>query len=415
MTDDYLSMSASDARRLAIAKQHLGGRTRGEVSQESILSVIRDLGCLQLDPINAVAPSHVIVLWSRLGKFRLSDLDSLLWDKRMLFEYWAHQASIVAMDDYPLYYSMMRGYPDSFPKPWGAKWRSAVRRWLAAHTELRRKMLKELERGPLLLGQFEDHAQTRKGSGWGSRSDVSSMLFHLQMSGVVMVVGHEGNQKLWGLAREFLPSWASKENLTEEEVEHAAVQRAILALGVASPAEISSHFLRGRYRNLKATLARLAGESKIRRARVAGMESDERYVHSDDIGLLGSLDSDRREPQLALLSPFDNLICDRGRTRKIFGFEYTSEIYVPASRRRFGYYVLPILWGDRFVGRIDPRFDRRTERLVVNSIHREPGIPEAGEVPRRLKDKVEELADFLGARGIEYSRIVPAALRSALH
>lgn len=409
-----ISTSVQGAKRLAITKQHLGGKL-GRASTRTIMSVVHDIGCIQLDPVNVVAPSHIIVLWSRVGNFRMADLEKLLWDEKRLFEYWAHQSSIVTTEDYPLYYSMMRRYPESFPKPWGAQWKDKVGRWLTGHTELRRTVLRELQKGPLLLGQFEDHARTRRGgSGWSSGSDVSTMLFHLQMSGEVMVVGHQGNQKLWGLTEDFLPSWAEKTELTEEEIEHEAVQRAIRALGIASSSEIAYHFLRGRYRNLQRTLARLQEESVIHRVLVAGLDEDVRYIHDLDTRLLQSLDSDEWEPRVSLLSPFDNLICDRGRTKRLFAFDYVSEIYVPQNKRKFGYYVLPILLGDRFVGRIDPRMDRRNEKLLINSVHAERLAPDEKVDPSMIGKKIEQLADFLGAKEVVYTGRVPSAWRSFL-
>ncbi len=240
------------------------------------------------------------------------------------------------------------------------------------------------------------------------------MLFHLQMSGEVMVVGHKGNQKLWGLSEEFLPSWVEKKELTEEEVEHEAVQRAIQALGIASPTEIGYYFLRGRCRNLRKTLTGLQEESAIYRVQVGGLDQDERYVHSKDIRLLESMSSDYWEPRVSLLSPFDNLICDRARTKIVFGFDYISEIYVPQNKRKFGYYVLPILWGDKFVGRVDPRMDRQNEKLLINSVHAERGAPGEKEVLLKIREKIEQLAEFLGAKEVEYTTRVPAAWRNSL-
>src|SRR5881409_3521576 len=128
-----ITTTLENARRLAVAKQHLAGKMPNKPDSDDILRVTRDLGCLQLDPINAVAPSHLIVLWSRLGNFDRKELDRLLWQDKKLFEYWAHQASIVLTEDYPLYYSMMRTYPQTFVKPWGKAWGERVQRWLDAH------------------------------------------------------------------------------------------------------------------------------------------------------------------------------------------------------------------------------------------------------------------------------------------
>ncbi|TLZ45573.1 MAG: hypothetical protein E6K19_02035, partial [Methanobacteriota archaeon] len=270
MSDPTVSTSLESARRLIVTKQHLAGKWPTGSASEAILSVIRDIGYVQLDPINVVAPSHVIALWSRVGKFPLSDLDRLLWDEKKVFEHRSHAASIVLTEDYPLYYSMMRRYPESLSKSWGG-WRARARKFLSEHGELRKKVLKELQKGPRRLSQFEDHDRNKKSAdGWSSGSDVATMLFHLQMRGEVMVAGHEGNQKVWDLSERFLPNWVEKKELGEEEVEAAGAERTIRALGIASPSEINTYLLRGQYHHLKDVLERLCGESTIHRVYVEG-------------------------------------------------------------------------------------------------------------------------------------------------
>src|SRR5881397_2297856 len=129
LSEAAISTSLESARRLAVTKQHLAGKTTGS-AVDAILSVIRDLGYVQLDPINTVAPSHVLVLWSRVGNFRLSDLDRLLWDEKKLFEHWSHAASIVLTEDYPLHYSLMRGTRSPFPSRGEDGERKPERGWL---------------------------------------------------------------------------------------------------------------------------------------------------------------------------------------------------------------------------------------------------------------------------------------------
>jgi uncharacterized protein YcaQ len=408
-----------NVRRLAVAKQNLAGKPPSKPDADAILEVARDLGCIQLDPIRAVAPSHLIVLWSRLGNFEKSDLEGLLWRDKKLFEYWAHQQSIVLMEDYPLYYTMMRSYPETFVKPWGSAWSQRVKRWMDANLDLRTYVLRELkEKGPLLSRQFEDKSKTRRhGSGWGSSSEISRMLFNLFFKGDVMVAGRQGNQKLWDLSERFLPRWVSREKLTEDQVEYEAVQRSLQALGIANASEMSFHFLRGRYRNLKATLKRLQAESKIHQVDVDGgpIGKGERYIHAEDLPLLEKLDSDEWQPRVSLLSPFDNLICDRTRTKLLFDFDFTSEIYTPSSKRKYGYYVLPILYGDRFIGRIDPLMDRKREKLMINSVHAEPSAPRDKKVSAEIQGSIEQLSEFLGAREVVYSRRVPKFWQNSLH
>src|SRR2546425_5090019 len=179
-----------------------------------------------------------------------------------------------------------------------------------------------------------------------------------------------------GPARNVPPSWVDRKELTEQEAEREGAERTIRALGTASPSEINIYFLRGRYLNLKKALEHLQKESTIHRVQITGLAGKgERYVHDLDIPLLESMHSDAWQPRMSLLAPFDNLISGKDRTNRMFGFDYVHENYLPPNKRKFGSYVLPILWGDRFIGRVDPRMDRENERLLINSVHGEPGAP----------------------------------------
>lgn len=242
------------------------------------------------------------------------------------------------------------------------------------------------------------------------------MLFNLFFMGQVMSVGREGNQKLWDLAEEFLPSWVSKKELPVDELEYVAVQRSIRALGTATGSEIDYHFLRGRYRNLKTTLKRLEDDSKIHPVHVSSgpVGKGERYIHEKDIPLLSRLESNDWEPRVSLLSPFDNLICDRNRTRVLFNFDFTVEIYTPAHKRKYGYYVLPILFGDKLIGRIDPLLDRKRGQLQIKAVHAEKKATKDKEIANKLNDVIEQLSGFLGAKEVVYSKKVPRFWRSAL-
>ncbi len=416
MSERVLLTSIEAARRLAVTKQHLAGELPRRATREHIVSVVRDLCYVQWDPIDAVAPSHVIALWSRIGSFRRSDLDGLLWDEKRLFLHWFPIASIVLTEDYPLYASMMKRYPESLSNSWGGQMRRA-RMLLAAHKDLRRKILSELKKkGPLQLSEFEDYIRTKRSEdGWSSGSDISAMLNSLQMSGEVMVVGHRGNKNVWGLPDEFLPDRV-KEELTEDEFERQAAQRAIRALGTASPREIHYYFPRGRYRNLTKTLERLQEDSIIHRVQITELGGrDERYVHEMDVHLLESMRSDAWQPRMTLLAPFDNLICSAARTDRLFGFHYIHENFLPPSKRKFGTFVHPILWGDRLIGRVDPEMDKTNGKLVIHSVHAEPRASAGQEVALKIRETIEHLADFLGATEVEYSPRVPTAWRRALH
>jgi uncharacterized protein len=414
---ETIAASSQSIRRLAVTKQHLAGGVRRKPNSASILRLIRDLGCVQLDPINVVAPSHLIVLWSRLGAFDPSEFEALLWMDHSLFEYWGHQASVVLTEDYPLYYGMMRRVPGTLPGGSWPKWDRRVERWLRSHTELKEYVMRELERrGPLQSREFgHPSASKRKGSGWGSSGDLSEMLQALFLRGQVMVAGRVGRQRVWDLPHRCLPNWVARKELSHDEVEYQAVQRSLAALGIASAFEIRYHFLRHRYPNLQGTLKRLLSESKV--CRVVNSDrtpGPERYILRKDLPLLEAIERGDWEPRTTLLSPFDNLICDRSRTENIFDFRFRFEGYVPKGKRQYGPYALPILHGDRLIGRIDPLLDRRARKLLVKGVHAEKDTPMNRETARGIQSAIDSLAAFLGATETGYTGVVPAAWKSVL-
>lgn len=404
------------ARRLALTRQRLVG-PQPPTNPGGLLEVARDLGCLQLDPIGVVARSHQLVLFSRLGPYQPAHLDQLLWQERRLFEYWAHCASIVLTEDYPLYSPMMRAYPSG-----DSVYRQRAREWIARNQKLRRYILNRLRReGPLLSRDLEEdglHPRAWVSTGWTSGRNISRMLDFLWIGGKIMVAGREGIQKKWDLAERVLPEWTPRDRLPEREVVRRAAQRSLRALGVATPRQIQYHFTRGRYPNLNRVLADLEAEGRIQRLEIRDDGSTwpgEWYIHTDDCSLITDLESDWSS-RTTLLSPFDNLICDRARTRQLFNFDYTIEIYVPKHKRKYGYYVLPILHGDRLIGRVDPAMDRERGVLNVNAVYAEPSRSTPRNAGRAVGSAIDDLAAFLGAREIRYNRrCVPAVWKRALN
>jgi uncharacterized protein len=415
MGGDPFTISRQTLRRLIVTKQRLAGPLPTRITAESLLSVVRDLGYVQWDPVSVVAPSHLLTFWARLGNFSPTILEKLLWQDKSLFEHWTPMASLVLAEDYPLYRSLMQRYPESLTRSWGNH-RAAARKFLAEHAALRSRILSELKEGPRTIGQFADHSRTKRSEGeWSAPSDASLMIYHLTMSGDVMVVGHEGNQNLWGLSDEFLPDGLDRDALSEDDAEREAAQRAVRALGAATPREITLYFVRGRYDRLKQTLAKLEEDSAIHRVTVEGLSGrDERYVHHRDVPLLNSLRADRFEPRLSLVPPFDNLVGNSTRTQLLFGFDYVREQFLPKEKRRFGTYVLPIVWGERIIGRIDPRLDKASGNLQINAVFAEPGAPREREVAESLAVTISRLAKFVNARKVTYTSRVPAPWKSEL-
>jgi uncharacterized protein YcaQ len=407
------TITPTTARRIAVTRQRLAGH-RHSPDGAGILDTVRDIGCLQLDPIGVVARSPLLVLWSRLGAYDPANLDRVLWADRSLFEYWAHRASIVLTEHYPIHRYLMVRYGT------GERARHhRLRAWLTANEPLKRHILLRLRReGPLRSRDLEDRADVSwRSSGWTADRNVDQMLDYLWTKGRIMVVGRPGGQKLWDLAVRSLPDWTPRARLSPRSVTRAAAQVSLRALGVATPRHIANHFTIGRYPELAGILQGLERIGSIARVRIAddGIEwPGPWFVHSEDLPLLDRLEAGWFEGRTTLLSPFDNLIIARDRTELLFGIRFRMEIYVPRGKRQFGYYAMPVLHRDRLIGRVDPAMDRGRGVLRVNSVHVEPGEPADPEAGRAVAATIEDLATFLGASRIEVTGPVPAPWRAAL-
>jgi hypothetical protein len=348
-----------------------------------ILDVARRLGYLQLDPTNSIARSHQLVLWSRLGPYDASGLERLRWEDRSLYEY---NAALVPIDQYPIHADTMKRYP-----AWTDSWNERVTTWLEENAALRRQILVQLrKRGPVPsrdLGGLT-HVGWRS-TGWTNDRNVTLMLEFLHRQGKVVIAGRRGQQRLWDLAERWLPA---DSRLPMREAERQVADRSSRALGVATAKEIRwEYFPGGPYPGMDNAIKALVREGRLLPAEIEGLPG-EHFVHVDALPAL-----ETKPPRRTIfLSPFDPLIRNRDRTEALWGFRYRIEIYVPKHKREYGYFVLPILHGDRLVGRIDPVFDRKAGVLRVNNVFWEPGQREVS-----LTKPLRSLARFVGADSIE--------------
>jgi uncharacterized protein len=385
-------VSVTAVRRLAIRNQRLEGpRPRGEAGAPALLETVRALRCLQLDPTAVVARNHLLVLFSRHGAFDEAEFERLAYEDRSLFEYWAHEASYVLSEDLPIHRHFMR-------PPVG--WRTRLAQWWQSEHEFRAHILERLRAdGPLKAREIEDRAtKSWESSGWTHARNVARMLDLMWVRGQVGIARREGAQRVWDLMERCLPPDAAPQTqqLTPEEVTKQAAPLAIKALGAARAPHIRNHFTRGRYPALPEALEALRNDGVVERIEVEGL-GDDWWICAEDAERL----DDEFRPRTALLSPFDNLLCDRARTEALFGFTHRLEIYTPKPKRQWGYFVLPILDGDRLVARADLSIDRRRNALNVLALHKEPDTPRAKRLPRAIRRELERLAAWRGATAID--------------
>ncbi|MEZ4593802.1 MAG: crosslink repair DNA glycosylase YcaQ family protein [Chloroflexota bacterium] len=392
-----LSLTRQDLRRLAITRQHLSKK-----ETPAMLDVIRDLGCVQLDPIRAVERTHLLVLWSRLGNFDEAALEALRWEEKALFEYWAHAASMVLTEEYPLFAWGMRQRREDQRRT------AKYQKWFAEHPgslALKEHVLARLrQEGPLFSRDIETGDEMRYESRWSSGRFVGVILDYLWDNGEIVVTERAGNHRRWGLAEQFWPAWTPQEDWTAQQACRFAAQKAIRALGAATEKQIKIHFTRGMYVGLTAVLHQLVKEETLIPVTVTDLGNGY-YLHADDLPLLQQIQAGDWQPRTTLLSPFDNLICDRDRTEALWDFFFRIEIYVPAAKREYGYYVLPILHGDQIIGRIDPKMDRASNTLHIHNVYAEPGAPKYKKTVREIGQSVKSLAKFLGAKQIVWGNV----------
>jgi uncharacterized protein len=357
------------ARRLALHAQGLAIPPQAQ----TVGDVVQRIGCLQLDPVAAVARSPLLVLNARMrGGVNEKALEKAAYKDRVLFDYWAHEASLCHVDDLALHRWQMN------------RWLSLPRRrpyaeFLEQNAGFADDLVAELrERGPLRAQDIEEtdvthwvHGHWTEDVNW--RQTIARLLDALWMCGRIGVHSRDGLTRRWHVLEECLPPNAldALPELSDYEATRIAVERALGMLGVAKAGHIRKHFVRNRYPQLEEVL-----DAEYVEIQVAGTRGS---WYAREIDLDRELEPGRRT---IALSPFDNLIADRARTAELFDFDHRLEIYVPQAKRIWGYYVLPILHGERFVARADLKLDGDVLRIL--SVHEEPGRKAPAAVRRAL-------------------------------
>ena len=371
----------AEARRIALGAQGFGAPRPSEPDAGHLRRTVDRLSLHQIDSVNVLARAHYLPAFSRLGPYDRAILDRDAWGRprhRRLFEYWAHEASLVPIALHPLFrWRMARA--DRGEAGYGSMRLFATDRRPEAMAVLARIH----DEGPLAASDFE-----RSRSGWWAWSDAKRALEWLFYAGHVTTATRRASfERVYDLTERVIPPAILALPTPDEGTAHRAlIERAARALGVATMAELRDYF-RLRPAEARTAVLALEEEGTLIPAAVPGWPPA--WLHRD-------ARRPRRIAARALLAPFDPLIWERDRAERMFGFRYRIEIYVPAAKRTHGYYVLPFLLNDRLVARVDLKADRQASRLLVHALHLEPGAP-----PHAREALAAELADLARWLGLE--------------
>jgi hypothetical protein len=399
------TLAAGEARRIALAAQGFGARPAiGLRTPAALRRAVARIGLLQIDSVNVLVRSHYLPLFSRSGPYAPELLERAAYNgrRRGLFEYWGHEASLLPVELQPLLrWRMERARAGK------GLWGRLARFGREQHAFIATVLEEVRARGPLSASELEQGGRSR-GPWWGW-SHGKEALEWLFWAGEVTTATRRRFERVYDLpARALPPAILAAPTPPEPEAQRALVHIAARALGVATEADLRDYF-RLLLADTRARVAELVEAGDLLPVRVEGW-TQQAYLHRD-ARAPGHVDA------RALLSPFDSLVWDRKRAERLFQFHYRLEIYTPAPRRKYGYYVLPFLLGDRLVARIDLKSDRQASSLRVLGGHVEPGIEPAA-IAEPLAHELGLMAAWLGLERVdvaartELARQVRRALRA---
>ena len=402
-------LTAAQARRIALAAQGFADRAPvGPVTRRHLQRVLARVRLLQLDSVSVAVRAHYAPVFSRVGAYDRALLDEAAWSStkrqpRLLAEYWAHEAALIPVQDWPLLRWRMRARHE-------LGWRAHTQALQRSPALVQDVLAAVTERGPSTAGQLERHLRTdrpdRTGP-WWARSDTKVVCEHLFSSGVLTTATRVGFQRHYDLTERVLGSEVMTREVADADAVRTLVEQSAQALGVATEPDLRDYYRLppGRAR---AAVAELVQDAVLTPIRVRGWGAPA-YLHRD-----------ARIPRAvrgaALLCPFDPLIFYRPRTERLFGFRYRLEIYTPEPRRVHGYYVFPFLLDGALVARVDLKADRAAGVLTVPGAFAEPGVA-AGHVAARLAQSLTDMAVWLGLSGVAVGGRgdLAAVLQHAVH
>jgi uncharacterized protein YcaQ len=381
-----VTLSVAQARRIAVSAQGFAeAKPNGPVTRAHLRRLVSRIQVLQLDSVSVSVRAHYSPVFSRLGPYDRAVLDRAAWSHtsrspRLLVEYWAHEAALMAVDDWPLLRWRMREYTHG-------RWGTEI---VKKNAKLADDVVAAIaELGPSTAGQIEEHLgakQRGKKGPWWDRSDTKWVTEALWSSGVLTTATRVGFARHYDLTERVLPPVVVARQVDDEEAVRELILRAAVALGVGTEPDIRDYF-RLSPKQAKPAIAKLVADGELEQVEVEGWKAPA-FLRAGQI-------VPRRDRGTALLCPFDPLIFFRPRVERLFDFHYRIEIYVPQPKRQFGYYVWPFLLDGKLVGRVDLKAERTKDALHVVGAFTEPG-EDRSRVAEALAGELRSMASWLG-------------------
>jgi len=393
-----MKISLATARQLALRAHGLDGGWTLPPGKESAAQIVERLGYVQIDTIHIIQRAHHHTLWTRFPQYAPGMLDDLLANDRRVFEWWTHAMSYIPMRDYRFYAPRM-----GRQALWGRQ-----RKWHDAHTDVIAHVKERIQaEGPLGAADFKHPKNTT--NGWWDWKPAKQALEILATMGELMVTHRRNFQRIFDLTERVLPPDVDTTPPTEEELQRFIVRFALNTGGVLRTNEVQW----SRRKADPAALQAMVEAGEVTAFEVEGLNGEPCYALTDVFEAVAQ--SPNGEPHLHILSPFDNLIIDRRWVKAFFeGFDYTIECYLPAAKRKYGYFVLPILWGDRLVARMDSKADRKPKTFIIKRLLFEPDFDAYDAVLPALVEKLRAFAAFNGCDNFTIEEVQPEKVKPAL-
>ena len=377
------TVSLNDARRLVLARQGLPSRGTFGSGLGATQKAIEHLGYVQIDTLSVVARAHIHTLWNRVSAFKAADID-LLQDQGAVFEHWAHALAILPMRDYRYSLPMMQRFASG-----DTHWHSKDAKQVA-------KVLKRIrEEGPLSAKDFKDK---KTSDAMWARSPSKIALEQLFMEGELMVPRRRNFHKVYDLRERVLPSDIDVSTPTDEELCGHLIGSYLRAQGLAKIGELT-YLRKGLGKQMSQTVANFVEEGMLQELEVNGQ------IYYATPKSLDVIEQGLPSPKLRILSPFDNAVIQRKRLASLFEFDYQIECYVPKAKRKYGYFCLPILRGNRFVARLDAKADRKAGVFHVMNLYLERSVKNREAFLVDLRAELKRFAKFDGCTSVEMHAI----------